>query len=129
MERQSRPYLKLANDSCLVGNIPSTLDHLHAGNTSLVSHAPLTKIEPFKKRMNGTVPWFSLYVSDFTYDFDVTDDEGEKPGLSIFLREGGDLFHTYSTNGRGVDILLGIYTTSIWLPLEGRRPGKSSLPR
>ena len=105
--------------SYLVGNIPGTLDHLHASDTSLVlvSRAPLTKIEPFKKRMNWTVPWFSSYGSDFNYDFDVTDDEGEKPGLSVFLREGGDLFHTYSTNGRGVDILLGTYNYLDLTPL------------
>ncbi len=105
--------------SFLVGNIPSTPDHLHASDTSLVlvSRAPLTKIEPFKKRMNWTVPWFSSYGSDFNYDFDVTDDEGEKPGLSVFLREGGDFFHTYSTNGRGVDILLGTYNYLDLTPL------------
>ncbi len=105
--------------SFLVGNIPSTLDHLHAGDTSLVlvSRAPVTKIEPFKKRMNWTIPWFSSYGSDFNYDFDVTDDEGEKPGLSVFLREGANLFHTYSTNGRGVDILLGTYNYLDLTPL------------
>lgn len=105
--------------SFLVGNIPSTLDHIHAQDTSLVliSRAPLTKTEPFKKRMNWTVPWFSSYGSDFNYDFDVTDDTGEKPGLSVFLREGEDLFHTYSTNGRGVDILLGTYNYLDLTPL------------
>jgi predicted dithiol-disulfide oxidoreductase (DUF899 family) len=77
----------------------------------------LAKIEPYKKRMNWTVPWFSSYGSDFNYDFDVTDDEGEKPGLSVFLHEGGDLFHTYSTTGRGVDILLGTYNYLDLTPL------------
>jgi predicted dithiol-disulfide oxidoreductase (DUF899 family) len=105
--------------SYLVGNIPATLDHLHARDTSLVlvSRAPVTKIEPFKKRMNWTVPWFSSYGSDFNYDFEVTDDQGEKPGLSVFLREGEDLFHTYSTTGRGVDILLGTYNYLDLTPL------------
>ena len=105
--------------SYLVNNIPSTQKHLHARDTSLVliSHAPLTKIEPFKKRMNWTIPWFSSYDSDFNADFGVTDDEGEKPGLSVFLREGDDLFHTYFTNGRGVDILLGTYNYLDLTPL------------
>jgi len=103
----------------LVNNIPSTLKYLHANDTTLVlvSRAPLTRIEPYKKRMNWTVPWFSSYDSDFNYDFGVTDEEGEKPGLSVFLHEGEDLFHTYFTNGRGVDILLGTYNYLDLTPL------------
>ena len=33
----------------------------------------------------------------------------ELPGLSVFLREGDDVFHTYSTYSRGLDILIGAY--------------------
>ncbi|HEY6409654.1 MAG TPA: DUF899 domain-containing protein [Ktedonobacteraceae bacterium] len=105
--------------SFLVNNIPATLKHLHASDTSLVliSRAPLTRLEPYKKRMNWTVPWFSSYGSDFNYDFGVTDEEGEKPGLSVFFHEGEDLFHTYFTHGRGVDILLGTYNYLDLTPL------------
>ena len=48
--------------------------HLHARDTSrvLVSRAPLAKIEPFKKRMGWTIPWYSSFGSDFNYDFGVT---------------------------------------------------------
>ena len=67
--------------------------------------------------MNWTVPWFSSYGSDFNYDFGVTNDEGEMPGLSVFLHHGEDIFHTYSTNGRGVDILLGTYNYLDLTPL------------
>ena len=36
--------------------------------------------------------------------------EGELPGLSVFYRnEAGDIFHTYSTYARGLDILVGTY--------------------
>lgn len=60
--------------------------HLHARDTSrvLVSRAPLAKIEPFKKRMGWTVPWFSSFGSDFNYDFGVTTGQGETFGLSVF---------------------------------------------
>ena len=34
---------------------------------------------------------------------------GELPGLSVFLRDGDDVFHTYSTYQRGLDIFLGTY--------------------
>lgn len=105
--------------SNLVDNLPSRLARLHARDTSLVlvSRAPLAKIEPFKMRMNWTIPWFSSYGSDFNYDFDATDDGGEKPGISVFLREGETIFHTYSTTARGVDILLGTYNYLDLTPL------------
>jgi predicted dithiol-disulfide oxidoreductase (DUF899 family) len=105
--------------SNLVDNIPFRLARLNARDTSLVlvSRAPLAKIEPFKARMNWTVPWFSSYGSDFNYDFNVTDEEGEKPGLSVFLREGEQVLHSYSTSGRGVDILLGTYNYLDLTPL------------
>lgn len=110
------------------------LSHLYARDTSLVlvSRAPRTKIAPFKARMGWTIPWFSSYESDFNYDFHVTLDEniapveynykdketleregliyqlkGEQPGLSVFLRAGDSIFHTYSTYGRGLEPLVG----------------------
>ncbi|HEY5792461.1 MAG TPA: DUF899 domain-containing protein, partial [Chthoniobacterales bacterium] len=81
--------------------------HLHARGISrvLVSRAPLAKIEPFKKRMGWAEPWFSSFGSDFNRDFGVTTDEGEIFGLSVFLRDGDQVFQTYSTNGRGVEYL------------------------
>ncbi len=85
------------------------LAHLHARDTSLVlvSRAPLTKIAAFKERMGWTVPWFSSFDSDFNRDFGVTTDQGETFGLSVFLRDGDEVFHTYFTAGRGVEGLAG----------------------
>src|SRR5215469_9611018 len=103
----------------LVNNLPSRLNGLHASNTSLVlvSRAPFSKLEAYKARMNWTVPWFSSFDSDFNYDFGVTDEDGEKPGLSVFLRDGEHILHSYSTSGRGVDILLGTYNYLDLTPL------------
>lgn len=114
----------------LVNNLPSRLDGLHACDTSLVlvSRAPLSKLEPYKARMSWTVPWFSSFDSDFNYDFDATDERGEKPGLSVFLREGEHILHSYSTSGRGVDILLGTYNYLDLTPL-GRQEGWEDTPR
>src|SRR6476646_4316454 len=63
-------------------NIPSRLSGLHTSNTTLVlvSRAPLAKLEEYKTRRDWTVPWFSSYGSDFNYDFNATDENGEKPG-------------------------------------------------
>jgi predicted dithiol-disulfide oxidoreductase (DUF899 family) len=93
--------------------------HLHARDTSLavISRAPLTKSLPFKMRMGWTVPWFSSYGSDFNYDFHFTTDEGENGGVSVFLRDGKNIFHTYSTTDRGNDLLHGTYNYLDLTPL------------
>lgn len=145
--------------SLLVDNI-GHLAHLHARDTSLalVSRAPFAKIESYRARMGWTVPWFSSYGGDFNYDFHVTLDEaiapveynyqdkatseqkgetwfttGEQPGMSVFLRDGGSVFHTYSSYARGGDQLLGTYSYLDLTPL-GRQedweepPGRSDGP-
>lgn len=104
----------------------------------VVSRAPLAKIEPFKARMGWKFPWYSSHGSDFNYDFGVTIDERvapvvynyrtreehekagtgyyfegrqpfDLPGLSCFLRDGNEVFHTYSTYGRGGETVGGTY--------------------
>ena len=94
-----------------------------------VAKAPIVKIEAFKKRMGWTFPWVSSFGSDFGRDFHVsfTDEElksgmaeynykneiypiRELPGLSVFMKDQrGNIFHTYSTYARGLDIFLGTY--------------------
>ncbi len=101
----------------------------------LVSRAPLSKLEAYKKLKGWTVPWYSSFGSDFNYDFHVTLDEniapieynyrdkaelekrnganvmqGESHGLSVFFRLGDDVFHTYSTYARGVESLTDAYS-------------------
>src|SRR2546429_9097630 len=50
------------------------LAHLHARDTSfaLVSRAPITKIEAYRKRMGWTVPWYSSLGGEFNVDFGVS---------------------------------------------------------
>jgi predicted dithiol-disulfide oxidoreductase (DUF899 family) len=103
-----------------------------------VSRAPIAKIEAYKAKKGWTFPWYSSFGSDFNYDFDVTIDESvapavynyrtkaeheqagtgyyfdaeqpiEQPGSSCFLRDGDDVFHTYSTFGRGAEMTGGSY--------------------
>lgn len=124
-------------DGCsLVADNIGHLAHLHARDTSLVmvSNAPLEELEAFKKRMGWDLPWYSSFGSRFNYDFHVTLDEsqapveynyrdkaelerlgqlyhikGEQPGASVFLRDGERVFHTYSTYGRGLDMLMNTF--------------------
>jgi len=64
------------NCSCVMDNIAGSIVHLAARDTSFVaiSRALLVKIEPFKRRMGWTFPWFSSFGNDFNYDSHVTVD-------------------------------------------------------
>jgi predicted dithiol-disulfide oxidoreductase (DUF899 family) len=95
----------------------------------VISRAPLSKIEQFKKRMGWRFKWLSSCENDFNFDYHVsfTKEEEAKgkvyynyemqefisdelPGLSVFYKdENGDVFHTYSTYARGLDMLVGTY--------------------
>jgi predicted dithiol-disulfide oxidoreductase (DUF899 family) len=109
------------------------LRQLHARSTTLVavSRAPYPKLAAFRERMGWTFPWYSSYGSDFNYDFHATLDDrvrpvlrhyrnedqlaaagtpwtqsqrgDEWPGISAFLRVDDEVFHTYSTYGRGIE--------------------------
>ena len=109
------------------------LRQLHVRNTTLVavSRAPYEKLAALRERMGWSFPWYSSFGTDFNYDFHVTVDErvapvqvylldqdelaetdepwtedmngSELPGLSAFLRVGDEVFHTYSTYGRGIE--------------------------
>jgi predicted dithiol-disulfide oxidoreductase (DUF899 family) len=117
--------------------------HARDTSFTYVSRAPLAKLEDYKARKGWTFPWHSSHGSDFNYDFQVTVDESvapavynyrtraeheqagtgyyfegeqpiEEPGTSCFLRDGERVFHTYSTFGRGAEMLGGSY---YWLDL------------
>ncbi len=132
--------------SFVADNFAGSLVHLAARDTSfaVISRAPLEKIERFKRRMGWSFPWLSSFGTDFNYDFQVTTDEshteynyaplaiqvgkvppwGEMPGLSVFLRDGERLFHTYSTYTRGLDLFLNTYNFLDHTPLGRQEEGR-----
>lgn len=81
--------------------------HLQARGVSrvLISRAPYEKLAAFKARMGWDTPWYSSFESDFNRDFGVTSDNGEMFGLSVFLRDGENIFRTYFTTLRGAEYL------------------------
>ncbi len=111
----------------------------------VVSRAPLAEIEPFKKRMGWRFKWLSSHGNDFNFDYHVSATEDEKaagkayynyrtdelmsdemPGMSVFYKdENGDVFHTYSTYARGLDILVGTYKLLDLVP-KGRGENPNS---
>ena len=94
-----------------------------------IARAPLADIERFRSRMGWQFKWVSSHGSDFNYDFCVSfaPEEHAKgevyynygmtafpaqeaPGISVFYKnDAGEIFHTYSTFGRGVEVMMGAY--------------------
>jgi predicted dithiol-disulfide oxidoreductase (DUF899 family) len=123
-----------------------------------VSRTPYPKIAAYKERRGWQFAWYSSLGSDFNYDFHVSidpsvapvmfnyrdeaelkasgfgwilDGPSEQPGMSCFLREGDEVFHTYSTFGRGTEQFGGAYafldSTALgrqeeWEEPKGRAP-------
>ena len=88
------------------------LEHLHARDTSmvLVSLAPLAQIEPYRKRMGWTIPWYSSTGSDFNRDFGLSTPQGETFGLSAFIHDGENIFRSYFTTSRGVEMVGSVWS-------------------
>ena len=120
--------------------------HLNNRDTSLiaVSRAPVSRIEPFRKRMGWDFNWVSSGRNSFNYDFNVsftpeqvkrgagvynyteTRVGSDREGVSVFhLRETGDVFHTYSTFARGIDLLNTAYN---YLDLVPKGRDEEGLP-
>jgi len=66
------------------------------------SNMPLAQIEAYKAKMGWTMPFVSSHGSTFSDDCGA----GEGFVLSVFLRDGTDVYRTYSTTARGVDRIL-----------------------
>jgi predicted dithiol-disulfide oxidoreductase (DUF899 family) len=117
--------------SFMMDHFNPTVVHLKARDVAFaaISRAPLKEILPFKKRMGWDVNWVSSHGTTFNQDFQVsfTEEEiarggvaynygkmdfpqTEAPGISVFTRdEAGTVYHTYSTYGRGVEVVMTTY--------------------
>jgi hypothetical protein len=110
---------------------PVDLAELHKRDVTFacIARAPLEAIERYKRELGFTFLWYSSHGSDFNYDFHVTLDasktpieynymsheqllaagypneilKGDWPANSVFLREGDQVFHTYTAFARGLD--------------------------
>jgi predicted dithiol-disulfide oxidoreductase (DUF899 family) len=103
-----------------------------------ISRAPIEKLSAYRERMGWSFNWASSYDSDFNWDFDHsmtreavsgwvdpvppvvsqfatacgTDPAAyvaERPSLSVFAREGDDVFLTYATTNRGLELVMTYY--------------------
>lgn len=116
------------------------VSHLAARDVafSAISRGPLSKFEGFARRFGWTFPWVSSHGSDFNYDFGVSF-SGEQlatgtipynygshkahgpdmPGVSVFYKDGTQVFHTYSCYARGIELLNASYQALDLVP-KGR---------
>jgi predicted dithiol-disulfide oxidoreductase (DUF899 family) len=117
--------------SYLADHFDGAAIHLAQRDVSFVviSRAPFAEIEKFQRRMGWKFKWVSSFGSDFNQDYQVSASPEEKaadkvlynyelttfpseerPGASVFYKNKiGQVFHTYSTYGRGLDMLVGAY--------------------
>jgi predicted dithiol-disulfide oxidoreductase (DUF899 family) len=110
-----------------------------------VSRAPYPKIAAYRERMGWSFAWYSSAGSDFNFDYHVSftpealstgDVEynyrptpwsgTEAPGISVFVKEGDRVYHTYSTYERGLDMLNVAYHYIDLVP-KGRDEGEGGL--
>jgi predicted dithiol-disulfide oxidoreductase (DUF899 family) len=143
------PEWKEGCQSCsfMADHADGSLVHLAARDVQLVmvSRATLPQIEEFKRRMGWHFKWVSSYGNDFNraYHVSFTKDEvakgemyynyatqkfpsDEGPGASVFYKDaGGNIFHTYSSYGRGLDTMLGAYN---WLDIAPKGRDEDALP-
>ena len=117
--------------SLLADHFDGSVIHLAQRDVAfvVVSRAPLAQIERFKQRMGWHFKWVSSFGNDFNFDYQVSATPEEKatgianynyavtefpseerPGASVFYKNAaGEVFHTYSSYGRGLDMLIGAY--------------------
>jgi predicted dithiol-disulfide oxidoreductase (DUF899 family) len=103
-----------------------------------ISRAPLEKLLAYRERMGWSFNWASSFESDFNWDLDHswkrdrvsewadqappfvgrfasacgTDVAGyvtERPGLTVFARSDDDVYLSYATNARGLEVAMGYY--------------------
>ncbi|HEY8025898.1 MAG TPA: thioredoxin family protein [Burkholderiaceae bacterium] len=123
-------------------------DHIDGMNVHLaqrditftaISRAPLAEIERFRHRMGWQFAWASAQGNEFNFDFGAsfTPDDivagnahynysaqpfsmEDAPAISAFYKnDAGEIFHTYSTFGRGVEVMMGTYSMIDLMP-KGR---------
>lgn len=114
-----------------IDNLDRQVVHLaHRDVTAIaVSRAPVEKLLAYRERMGWEIEWVSSGDGDFNYDFQVsfTDEQmagdeviynyapiepfsGDLHGISVFFKDDdGTIYHTYSTYGRGLDMMNTAY--------------------
>jgi predicted dithiol-disulfide oxidoreductase (DUF899 family) len=135
--------------SLLADHVDGARQHFEHNDVSFVavSRGPIAKLEAYRRRMGWQFRWVSSAASDFNLDYHVSFPKGtrekgivynfaeapdpeidELPGLSVFLKEeDGQIYHTYSSYGRGGEMFLGIYSWLDVVPKGRNETGRGNL--
>ena len=127
-------------------NFDRIIVHLNHRDVTMVaaSRAPWGKLEKYKKRMGWNFKWVSSGNTDFNFDYHVSftpeeeakkkaffnykiqdPESSDREGASVFFKDAkGNVFHTYSTYARGIDMVNAAYHYLDLVP-KGRDEGKS----
>ena len=133
----------------------------HDVTFTCISRAPIDKIQTYKQRMGWTFPWASSFSSDFNFDRETSNSEetvrgwlaggvppivarnadicgtepigyvAERPAMSTYAIEDGNVYLTYSTTARGLEFMMGYYAFLDRTPAgrdEGDQPQLWVLP-
>jgi predicted dithiol-disulfide oxidoreductase (DUF899 family) len=109
-------------------NLERAVVHLNHRDTNLVlvSRGPIEKLLAYRKRFGWTMEWVSSLNNSFNQDFAVSfapdeaakktynfgtiaPESDEMPGISVFAKDDGAIYHSYSTYARGIDMVNGTY--------------------
>jgi predicted dithiol-disulfide oxidoreductase (DUF899 family) len=127
-------------------NFDKIIVHLNHRDVTMVaaSRAPYSKLAAYQKRMGWNFKWVSSGGTDFNFDYHVSftpeeeankkalfnykiqdPDSSDREGASIFYKDAtGNIFHTYSTYARGIDMVNTAYHYLDLVP-KGRDEGKT----
>lgn len=136
---------------------PAHMKHKNV-NIVCVSRADADVLEARRQTAGWTWKWYSSGGTDFNTDFNATidatvaqpllnfetkeeresrgrymRDSGDVQGLSVFLKKDGEIYHTYSTWERGLEVFIPTFALLDMVP-QGRRdtphgPGDFRLPQ
>jgi predicted dithiol-disulfide oxidoreductase (DUF899 family) len=112
-------------------NFNDIIVHLNHRDVTMlaVSRAPYNKLAAYKRRMGWNFKWVSSGETDFNFDYHVSftpekevkkkafynyknqdPDSSDREGVSVFYKDPkGNIFHTYSTYARGIDMVNTAY--------------------
>ncbi len=125
-------------------NFNNIIVHLNHRDVTMIaaSRAPYDKLTAYKERMGWSFTWVSSGATDFNFDYHVSftpeeeakkkaffnyrnqdPDSSDREGASVFYKDPkGNLFHTYSTYARGIDMMNTAYHYLDLVP-KGRDEG------
>ena len=89
-----------------------------------VSNMPLAQIQAYKAKMGWTLPFVSSHGTSFASDCGA----GELFMLSVFLRDGDEVYRTYSTTARGLDRVMFVHNILDLCPYGRQQDWEDSPP-